>query len=284
LFSCTSGSARSFKCRPDGKESDSLMIIAQDYARLCHLVADHIAALIQAKPDAVLGLATGTTPLGVYENLARRHESGNLDFSRVTCFNLDEYYPMSAASPHSYFHFMQEHLFRKINCRRWFLPDGTPRRDAEIALSCRDYEARIAAAGGIDLQILGIGRTGHVGFNEPGSGRNSRTRLVTLHALTRQDAAASFGGLENVPSQAVSMGIGTILEAREIVIMASGAAKADIVRTAWAGEITDHIPASLIRTHPNAHLYLDEMALGRSDEEPLPPCFVTSDFAGSLPC
>ena len=234
--------------------------LTQDYAHLCNRVADHITALVQAKPGAVLGLATGSTPRGVYESLVRRHQNGDLDFSRVTCFNLDEYYPMPAESEHSYHHFMQENLFRKINCRRWFVPDGTPRSDREIAQSCREYEARIAAAGGIDLQILGIGRTGHIGFNEPGSARNSRTRLVTLHPLTREDAAASFGGLGNVPVQAVSMGLGTILEAREIVIMASGAAKADIVQAAWLGEITEQLPASLIRTHPNAHLYLDESA------------------------
>ena len=236
--------------------------IAPGYAHLCEIVAERIAALVQAKPDAVLGLATGSTPLGVYQLLARRHQSGALDFSHVTCFNLDEYYPMPAESPHSYHYFMQENLFRHINCRRWLVPDGRLQSAGEIALSCREYEAQIAAAGGIDLQILGIGRTGHVGFNEPGSPRNSRTRLVTLHGLTRQDAADSFGGLQNVPFQAVSMGIGTILEAREIVIMASGAAKAGIVRAAWMGEVTEQLPASLIRLHPNARLYLDKSASG----------------------
>ena len=245
--------------RPHPAPPDAVTV-APDYPSLCAIVAERIAALVRAKPDAVLGLATGSTPRGVYEKLAERHQDGELDFAHVTCFNLDEYYPMPAESSHSYHSFMQEHLFRKIHCRRWLVPDGTPRSDREITLSCRDYEAQIASAGGIDLQLLGIGRTGHVGFNEPGSPRDSRTRLVTLSPLTRQDAAESFGGLENVPFQAVSMGIGTILEAREIVIMASGAAKASIVRAAWTGEITEQIPASLIRTHPNARLYLDKSA------------------------
>jgi len=215
--------------------AEAVASVTNDYASLCELVAGRIALLIQAKPDVVLGLATGSAPLGVYDLLARRHQSGGLDFSGVTCFNLDEYYPMSADSVFSYHHFMQEHLFGRINCRRWFVPDGRPASEEEIALACRDYEARISAAGGIDLHLLGIGRSGHIGFNEPGSAPGSRTRLVTLHPLTLEDAADSFGGLGNVPRQAVTMGLGTILEAREIVMMASGAAKAGVVRSAWIG-------------------------------------------------
>lgn len=236
------------------------VFVAKNYDSLCDLVADRLAALVQAKPDAVLGLATGSTPLGVYDRLARRHHRAGLDFSRVTCFNLDEYYPMTPASPHSYHHFMQENLFRQINCPRWFVPDGRPRGEDEIAQACRSYEAHIAAAGGIDLQLLGIGRSGHIGFNEPGSMPDSRTRLVTLDPVTRQDAADSFDGLENVPRQAVSMGIGTILDAREIVIMASGAAKADIVRSAWTEDVSGRVPASWVRLHPNTRLCLDEGA------------------------
>jgi len=234
--------------------------VAADYAGLCELVAERIATLVRSKPDAVLGLATGSTPLGVYELLIRQHRQDGLDFSRVTCFNLDEYYPMPADSPHSYHYFMQENLFRHINCPRWFVPDGRPRCAAEIAQGCQDYEARIASFGGIDLQLLGIGRSGHIGFNEPGSPPDSRTRLVTLHARTREDAAASFGGLESVPYQAVSMGIGTILEAREIIMMASGAAKSEIVRTTLMEEVTVGVPASLVRTHSNARLCLDKDA------------------------
>ena len=183
-------------------------IITADYPALCEYAADRIAALIREKPDAVLGLATGATPLGVYASLVRRVEGDELDFSRVTTFNLDEYYPMPPESPRSYHSFMQAQLFRHIPCRRWFVPDGRPHPPDQIAAVCRAYEAKIADAGGIDLQLLGIGRTGHIGFNEPGSALSSRTRLVTLAPLTRRDAAPSFGGIDAVPREAITMGIG----------------------------------------------------------------------------
>ncbi len=237
--------------------------IVQDYFHLCERVADQISDLVQAKPQAVLGLATGSTPLGVYQSLVRRFQHGQINFAGVTCFNLDEYYPMPAESPHSYHSFMQEHLFRHIPCRRWLVPDGQPRVTPQIAQACLDYEAEIQDAGGIDLQILGIGRTGHIGFNEPGSSPDSRTRLVSLAAQTREDAAEAFGSLPAVPQQAISMGIGTILEARRIILMASGAAKAETVRAAWTGEVTERLPASWVRTHPNAALYLDEEAAAK---------------------
>ena len=237
-----------------------LLDISSDYDSVCGLVANRIAELVHAKPDAVLGLATGSTPLGVYARLVEKHRQGDIDFWGVTCFNLDEYYPMAADSPHSYSAFMQQHLFQYVNCPRWFVPNGTPRTLEQIASQCRDYEALIAGAGGIDLHLLGIGRTGHIGFNEPGSPRDSRTRLVTLDLLTREDAAPSFGGLPLVPFQAVSMGIGTILEAREIAVLASGPAKAAIVAAAVQGEETEAVPASLLRIHPNATLYLDKSA------------------------
>ena len=236
------------------------MTVSPDYAGLCELVAEQIAALVRARPEAVLGLATGSTPLGVYDRLVQRHQDEGLDFSQVTCFNLDEYFPMIPESSHSYHAFMHDNLFRHLNCRCWFVPNGQPGSDTEITRRCRDYEARIADAGGIDLQLLGIGRTGHVGFNEPGSGRDSRTRRVTLASMTRADAAEAFGGLGNVPLQAISMGIGTILEAREIVLMASGAAKAETVRDAWQGSVTERLPASWVRLHPNAYWCLDESA------------------------
>ena len=237
--------------------------VATDYAALCELAAGRIAALVQEKPDAVLGLATGSTPLGVYERLVQCYQAGQIDFSQITCFNLDEYYPMLPESPQSYHFFMREHLFRHVPCRRWLVPDGSSGTPEQIAERCRAYEAQIADAGGIDLQLLGIGRTGHLGFNEPGSLPDSRTRLVSLDPLTREDAAAGFGGLAHVPKQAVSMGLGTILEAREIVVLASGAAKAEIVRQAFEGEETAQVPASWLRTHPNVRLYLDHGAASR---------------------
>ena len=237
-----------------------ILCIIPDYSSLCVLVAGKIAALVQEKPSAVLGLATGSTPLGVYEHLVHLHRNNGLDFSNITCFNLDEYYPMSRHSSHSYYSFMQRNLFRHLNCRNWFVPDGRPRGEAQITEDCRAYEAHIASVGGIDLQLLGIGRTGHIGFNEPGSASDSRTRLVTLAAETREDAASSFGGIECVPTQAVSMGIGTILDARTIIVMASGTAKAEVARAAWTGPVSRDLPASWIRRHANALLCLDENA------------------------
>ena len=236
------------------------LVIAEDYAAMCEYAATQIAAVVQEKPDAVLGLATGATSRGVYASLVRRFERGEIDFARVTCFNLDEYYPMSAASPHSYHHFMQTHLFAHINCRQWLVPDGRPRSLEEIAQACQDYEAKIADAGGIDLQLLGIGRTGHIGFNEPGSDPSSRTRRVMLAPMTRRDAAPSFDGLEFVPREAITMGIGTILDARALLLLASGTGKAEIVRTVWTGDVDTQLPASLVRVHPHLTVCLDTEA------------------------
>ena len=244
--------------------------VAPDYLALCAHVAARVAALVRAKPAAVLGLPTGATPRGVYQALARLHREGGLDFSGVTCFNLDEYYPMPPDSPHSYHTFMQENLFGSVPCRRWRVPDGRPRSPAQIAEDCRAYEADIAACGGIDWQLLGIGRTGHIGFNEPGSGRDSRTRRVTLHPATRRDAAAGFGGLDAVPTEAITMGIGTILDAREIVLLASGAGKAAIVRDVWASPPTESLPASWLFTHPRLSVCLDTEANALRKESPRP--------------
>ena len=237
--------------------SEADLFLASDYADLCEHAAEQIAGLVRAKPNAVLGLATGSTPLGVYEALVRRYQAGGLDFADVTCFNLDEYYPMLAEASQSYHQFMQRHLFGQINCRRWFVPEGRLRSRKEITQGCLDYEAQIVAAGGIDLQLLGIGRTGHIGFNEPGSDPASRTRLVALHSVTRQDAAPAFGSLVQVPAEAITMGIGTILEAKKIVLLASGRSKAEILHTLWTQEPAVTLPASWLRIHPNLALCLD---------------------------
>ncbi len=244
----------------DGPTFAPAMLVAADYLALCEQVAQRIADLVREKPDAVLGLATGSTPTGVYVSLIRRHREDGLDFSQVTCFNLDEYFPMSPQSPRSYHAFMRAHLFDHIRCRRWSVPDGRERRVEEIEADCARYEQAIRDAGGIDLQLLGVGRSGHIGFNEPGSPRASRTRLVGLHPLTRQDAAAEFGGLTLVPTQAITMGIGTVLDARELVLMASSASKADIVQEAMTGAVTERLPASLVRLHPRVRLCLDRPA------------------------
>lgn len=236
------------------------VVVRPDYDNICREVAAHIAELIRRKPNAVLGLATGSTPIGVYDELIRLHREDGLDFSQVTTFNLDEYFPIAPDAPQSYVRFMREHLFDHINCQNWHVPDGKIRDLETVRTECEGYEMAIRAAGGLDLQLLGIGRTGHIGFNEPGSARDTRTRLVLLDSLTRADAAGDFFGLENVPARAITMGVGSILDAREIIIMATGARKADIVQAALEGKITSKVPASFLREHAHTTWFLDEAA------------------------
>lgn len=227
----------------------------------------HVALMIEslirqnnsAGRPTVLGLPTGSTPVGLYRELIRLHKEAGLDFARVITFNLDEYFPMDPEDEQSYRRWMKETFFDHVNLRpqNINIPDGTIREE-DVDEYCARYEQQIRRAGGIDLQILGIGRTGHIGFNEPGSTRHSRTRMVTLDPVTRRDAAGSFFGEENVPHQAITMGVGTILEARKIAIMAFGEHKAPIVKRAVEGEITDAIAASFLQQHPDATFLLDE--------------------------
>ncbi|MER3416770.1 MAG: glucosamine-6-phosphate deaminase [Gemmataceae bacterium] len=209
----------------------------------------------------VLGLATGSTPVGLYRELIRMHREEGLDFSRVVTFNLDEYYPMPRHDPHSYHVWMRENFFKYVNIpeSNIHIPDGEVPED-DVEDHCAWYEEQIRRVGGIDIQILGIGRTGHIGFNEPGSTVSSRTRLVTLDPVTRRDAAADFFGIENVPHQALTMGVGTILEARKIILLAFGEHKAPIVRRAVEEEPSDAIAASYLQKHPDAMFVLDEAA------------------------
>ncbi|MCS7047267.1 MAG: glucosamine-6-phosphate deaminase [Gemmataceae bacterium] len=231
----------------------------------------HVALMIEslirqnnsANRPTVLGLATGSTPVGLYRELIRLHREAGLDFSRVVTFNLDEYYPMAPDDDHSYHRWMHETFFKHVNIQphNIHIPDGlTP--TSEIEEYCSRYEQMIRRAGGIDLQILGIGRSGHIGFNEPGSMRHSRTRVVTLDPVTRRDAAADFFGEENVPHQAITMGVGTILEARKIVIMAFGEHKAAIVRRAVEEDVTDAVSASFLQKHHDTTFILDQAAAG----------------------
>lgn len=249
-----------------------------EYAALSKAVAARIAELIKSKPNAVLGLATGSTPIGVYAELVRLHREEGLDFSQVTTFNLDEYLPMQPDAPQSYVRFMREHLFDHINCQNWNVPDGTLKNDEEIQAYCESYEQKIATAGGLDLQLLGIGRTGHIGFNEPGSAQDTRTRLVVLDSLTRADAADDFYGIENVPVRAITMGVGTILGAREIIMMATGPRKAAIVQEALEGKITSKVPASFLREHVNAQYFLDEAAAAQLSQYSRPWRRANADF------
>jgi glucosamine-6-phosphate deaminase len=228
-------------------------------------VAGEIAALVRQKAAAgercVLGLATGSTPVGVYNELVRLHQEGGLSFANVVTFNLDEYYPMQPYELQSYHRFMHEHLFDRVDIPREniHIPDGTLPID-QVHSYCQRYEQQIAEAGGIDLQLLGIGRTGHIGFNEPGSGRDSRTRLITLDRVTRMDAASDFFGEEHVPRRAITMGVGTILAARRIVLLAFGEHKAPVIAHAVEAQITSAVAASFLQEHPNAEIMLDQAA------------------------
>jgi glucosamine-6-phosphate deaminase len=211
----------------------------------------------------VLGLATGSTPVGFYREMIRLHKDEGLDLSGIVTFNLDEYFPINGDDPHSYRRWMRETFFDHVNIKphNIHIPDGTLKPGA-VDDFCQRYETAIRKAGGIDVQILGIGRTGHIGFNEPGSTRNSRTRLVTLDPVTRRDAAGDFFGEENVPQQAITMGVGTILEARKIVLMAFGEHKAPIILQAIEEPQTEAISASFLQTHPDALVLLDEAGAG----------------------
>jgi glucosamine-6-phosphate deaminase len=240
-------------------------VVLDDPVLLAGQVAARIAAIIRRRNaegrPAVLGLATGSTPVGVYRELIRMHREEGLSFRQVVTFNLDEYHPMDPGSIHSYHRFMRENLFDHIDIDPGsvHLPDGTLPRD-QVAAFCDRYEASIREAGGIDFQILGIGKTGHIGFNEPGSGARSRTRLVTLDAITRRDAAADFFGEDNVPREAITMGVATILEAREIAILATGEHKSEIVRRAVEGEVDTEVAATFLQRHPATTFYLDGAA------------------------
>lgn len=238
------------------------VIILPDEESVGKEAARRIAALIRRKPDCVLGLATGSTPIPCYRELIRMHKEEGLDFSRVTTFNLDEYYPIDPRHPKSYRYFMDEHLFNHINIdrSRIFIPYGLSPDPYEHA---RWYEEQIKAAGGIDLQILGIGHNGHIAFNEPGSSLASRTRVKTLTEETIRANARFFDRPEDVPRYAITMGIGTILEAREILLLATGEGKAEAVAGAIEGAVTSMCPASALQWHPRVTFLLDEGAASK---------------------
>lgn len=239
--------------------------IYEDAAAAAREVAKEIAEGIRERAGSgrpfVLGLATGSTPVPLYRELIRLHREEGLSFRNVVTFNLDEYYPIDPGHPESYRRFMRDQLFDHIDIpdTNVNIPRGAAPRD-EVFPQCVEYEEKIAANGGIDIQILGIGRTGHIGFNEPGSGPRSKTRLVTLDRLTRIDAARDFHGERNVPRHAITMGVGTILGARRVILMAWGRSKAEVVRQAIEGEPGESFPASFLQSHGNALFALDRSA------------------------
>ncbi|MBH54798.1 MAG: glucosamine-6-phosphate deaminase [Opitutaceae bacterium] len=224
-------------------------------------IADLIRARNKEKKNTVLGLATGSTPLPVYRELVRQHREENLSFRNVYTFNLDEYYGLDTDHPESYHQFMWQRLFSQVDIPKGHvhLPSGTIQR-SDVFQFCDGYEEKIESLGGLDYQILGIGRTGHIGFNEPGSSKDSKTRLVSLDALTRRDAARDFLGEVNVPRYAITMGVGTILQARKVVLMAWGQGKAEVVRQAVEEPPSEHLPAGLLQEHPDVRLFIDDPA------------------------
>lgn len=238
-------------------------------------VAHEIADLIKKRQaegrNAVLGLATGSSPIKVYDELIRMHREEGLSFQNVITFNLDEYFPMPADSVHSYVHFMHEQLFKHVDIKpeNINIPDGTLDQ-SQVFEFCAEYERKIEEAGGLDIQILGIGRTGHIGFNEPGSIRDSITRMVTLDIITRRDASATFFGLNNVPRRAITMGVGTILKARRILLMAWGDSKGPIIQKTIEGPINEQIPATFLQEHKNTLFIMDAGAASFLTRNKLP--------------
>jgi len=239
--------------------------IFKNSAEASIIVAQEIAQLIRSKQaknkTCVLGLATGSSPIKVYEELVRIHKEEGLSFSNVITFNLDEYYPMTKENNQSYFYFMHQHLFNHIDIdpENINIPDGTVALD-ELNQYCIDYEMKIKNAGGLDFQLLGIGRTGHVGFNEPGSHINSGTRIITLDHITRVDASFDFNGIDSVPKRAVTMGVSTILRSKRIVLMAWGQNKAEIIKRTIQGDISSEVPATFLQNHNNTTFVLDQSA------------------------
>lgn len=239
--------------------------IFQNSAIASVAVAEEIASIIRDKNSkgqpAVLGLATGSTPIRIYAELIRMHKEDGLSFANVVTFNLDEYYGISRDNAQSYWSFMHEHLFDHVDIlpENINIPDGNVPLD-KLEQYCADYDMKIKSYGGLDFQLLGIGRTGHIGFNEPGSHINSGTRMITLDHLTRSDASKDFHGLENVPKRAITMGVGTILKARQIVLLAWGNKKAEIIKRTVEGEMSSEVPATYLQTHNNCTVLLDEPA------------------------
>lgn len=238
------------------------VIILPSSKEIGALAADSIEALVRAKPTAVIGLATGSSPLPIYDELARRHKDEGLSFSQASGFALDEYVGLAAGHYESYREVIRREFTSRVDIATENVhgPDGTA---DDIAAACLQYEEAIAAAGGIDLQILGVGTNGHIGFNEPGSSLASRTRIKTLAEQTRQDNARFFDHLDQVPHHVVTQGLGTIMDARHLVLVAFGAGKADAVRDFVEGPVTASCPASLLQFHQRATVIIDEAAAAK---------------------
>ena len=242
------------------------VMICSSYEEMSARTAEIFAQRIREKPNMVLGLATGGTPVGTYKELIRLHKKKGLDFSLATTFNLDEYVGLAPSHPQSYRYFMDKNLFDEINIKKentHILSGIAEDPEAE----CTTFEERIASAGGIDLQLLGVGSNGHIAFNEPGTARDCRTHVVDLDESTIQDNARFFDDPSEVPRQALTLGIGTIMEAREIILLASGQAKAQVIARSIEGPITLAVPASALQLHPNTNFIIDQAAASQLKRE-----------------
>ena len=238
------------------------IVVTPDYESLSEEAAEVVAKAVLAKPTLSLGLPTGSTPLGMYQALIRKHRSGGLDFSSAKTFNLDEYAGISPAHPQSFHTYMRARFFDYVNlaAKNTHIPDGSP--DTNPTVEANRYESSIYQSGGIDLLIVGVGMNGHIAFNEPGSPFDSRTRVVTLAPETLKKVSQEFGTSKGIPQIAITVGIGNVLEARRILMLASGAAKAEIVRRALRGPVSEAVPASALQLHPDVITILDEEASG----------------------
>ena len=234
----------------------------KDYSAMSRRAANILSAQIILKPDSVLGLATGSTPIGTYQNLVSSYKSGDLDFSSVTSVNLDEYKGLNRDNDQSYYYFMHDNLFNHVNIRpeATYLPDGT---EADTRKACSDYEDLIKSLGGVDIQLLGLGHNGHIGFNEPSDFFEKETHCVDLQESTIEANKRFFASADDVPKQAYTMGIQTIMRAKKILILVSGEEKADIVSKAFFGPVTPLVPASVLQLHSDVILIGDEAALSK---------------------
>lgn len=235
------------------------LMIASDYDDMSLKAANLILAQVTMKPDSVLGLATGSTPIGTYQQLIERFRAGDVDFSRVRTVNLDEYRGLTREDPQSYYYFMQEHLFSHINIApdASFIPDGM---NDDVQAVCDAYEETIRGLGGVDLQLLGLGNNGHIGFNEPGEVFEKETHCVDLARSTIEANARFFASVDDVPTQAYTMGIQTIMNAKKILVIVNGAGKAEILKKAFYGPVTPEVPASILQMHPDVTVIADETA------------------------
>ncbi len=239
-----------------------LVIIKNNYDEMSREAAKIISSKIRKKPNLVLGLATGSTPLGLYKELIKMHKDEGLDFSKVTTFNLDEYVGLPPTHDQSYHYFMYENFLNHINIDKRFthIPHGMAK---DATAFCEWYEQRIKEVGGIDIQVLGIGGNGHIAFNEPGSSLGSRTRIKTLTKKTRDDNARFFEKMDDVPKYAITMGVGTIMDSKEIILLANGSNKSDAVKSAVEGPVTAMCPASIVQMHREVYVLLDKDAASK---------------------